>query len=122
MGPVLLTLKSTEVLHTYPQPRGTRAFKGHGGVKRCSGPPAVLGFFDGPEDQKWLMVVNRNPFESAGLTITFTDDVKSIGELDRTKKGSVVKQVELKNQKLTLPLEAGDGRLFRVNTGRRVSR
>ena len=116
MGPVLLSLTSTEVFHTDPCPRRTRKFKAHGGLAACSGGPAVLGFFDGPKDQKWLMVVNRKFFESAEMTITFSDDVKSIGELDRTKKGGVVKQVELKNRKFKLPLGAGDGRLFRVNT------
>ncbi len=60
------------------------------------------------------MVVNRKFFESAEMTITFSDDVKSIGELDRTKKGGVVKQVELKNREFKFPLGAGDGRLFRI--------
>ncbi len=116
IGPVLLKLKSTEVFHTGPRPRGTKAFKGYGGLTKCSGAPVVLGFFNDPKGHTWLMVVNRNPFKDAELTLTFSDDVKSIEEADRTKNGDTVKQVELKGRELKLPLTAGDGRLYRINT------
>jgi len=116
IGPVLLKLKSTEVLHTVPRPRGTRAFKGYGGLIKCSGAPAVLGFFKDPKGHTWLMVVNRNPFKDVNLTLTFSDDVKSIEVADRSQKGGTIKQVELKGRELQLPLTAGDGCLLRVNT------
>lgn len=115
MGPVLLDLESTEVFHTAPQPKGTKAFAGYGGLDKCSG-EAVLGFVEDSEGQTWLMVVNRNPFGSAVLTLSFSDDVTSVGEFDRTQEGCIVNEVELVNQQLVLPLTAGDGRLFRIDT------
>ncbi|MEN8255919.1 MAG: hypothetical protein ABFR33_10680 [Verrucomicrobiota bacterium] len=115
MGPVLLELKSTAVFHTDPQPSGTQEFTGHGGLEKCSG-EAVLGFFEDSKGQTWLMVVNRDPFDSARVKLTFSDKVESVGELDRTKEGCTVNPVELEKQKLSLPLAAGDGRLFRIDT------
>ncbi|MEN8256218.1 MAG: hypothetical protein ABFR33_12195 [Verrucomicrobiota bacterium] len=114
MGPVLLDLKSTAVFHTDPQPSGTKPFAGHGGLEKCWG-EAVLGFFEDSEDQTWLMVVNRNPFDSARIKLKFADTVESVGELDRTREGRIVNPVELEKQRLNLPLAAGDGRLFRID-------
>jgi hypothetical protein len=114
MAPVLLDLESTDVFHTSPQPSGTKAFTGHGGLTACSGGPAVLGFFDDSEGQKWLMVVNRNPFAPVLLTLTFAAGIDSVGEVNKTTSGGIVNKVALVNQQLILPLSAGDGRLFRI--------
>jgi len=119
MGPVLLDLTSTEVLHTAPCPSGTREFKGHGGVAACTGGPAVLGFFENPKGEKWLMVVNRSPFKSADLTISFSDEVASVDEVDRTKRGGVTRPVVMKDRNVTLSMPIGDGRLFRINAADR---
>ena len=114
MAPVLLDLESTDVFHTAPQPSGTRAFNGHGGLTSCSGGPAVLGFFDDSEGQKWFMVLNRNPFAPVTLTLTFAADIDAAGEVNKTTAGGIVNEVELVNQQLILPMKAGDGRLFRI--------
>jgi len=117
MGPILLTLTSTEVFHTDPQPRATRRFEGCGGVAKCSGAPAVLGFFDGPEGQKYVMIVNRNPFGPAELSVRFSRDVRSVATVNRADQGGTFNEVELKDgRELGLSLAAGDGRLFTLKT------
>ena len=74
----------------------------------------MLGFFDDSEGQKWLMVLNRNPFAPVTLTLTFAADIDAAGEVNKTTAGGIVNELELVNQELILPLKAGDGRLFRI--------
>ena len=128
MGPVLLSLKSTAVYHTAPPPAAeksyplnpvadygsTKKFEGHGGLLSCSGPPALLGFFDGPNASKYFMIVNRNPAKAAEFTLTFSDEVTSLGEIDRSRNGGPIRPVETTDGKLKLKLTAGDGRLFQL--------
>jgi len=120
MGSVLGRLRSTAVFHTPPLPRGTKAFQGHGGLLTCSGAPAVLGFFDAPGGGKYLMVVNRNPARRAELTLTFAEGAfaeKPVGEVDRSKKGGILRPVKRTGREFRLALMEGDGRLFELKTG-----
>jgi len=73
-------------------------------------------FFDDSEGQKWLMVLNRNPFAPVTLTLTFMAGIDAVGEVSKTTAGGIVSEVELVNQQMILPLTAGDGRLFRIGT------
>lgn len=122
MGELLLSLISTEVFHTSPQPRGTTWFyydplyhdEGYGGLSSCLGAPALLGFFDGPDDRKFLMVVNRDPMKAARLTLTFSEEVAAVGEVDRFQQGGIVQPLDLTEGKLTLMLEDGGGRLLEL--------
>lgn len=111
MGKLLLSLKSTAVFHTGKLPRGTREFKGYGALAKCEGDGAVLGFFDGPKGKKYLMVVNRSPFEPAEVTLIFTGAAKEIVEVDRSKSGKVI-PVKLTSGNLSLKFSEGDGRLL----------
>ena len=114
MGELLLSLTSTAVRHTSPQPRGTTwLYEGHGGLKSCSGAPAVFGFFDGPDDRRFLMVVNRDPWKAAELTLTFDDGVTAL-EVDRSRPGGHVRPLDLVEGQLILP--DGDGRLIEIVT------
>ena len=92
----------------------TKKFEGHGGLLSCSGPPALLGFFDGPNASKYFMIVNRNPAKAAEFTLTFSDEVTSLGEIDRSRNGGPIRPVETTDGKLKLKLTAGDGRLFQL--------
>lgn len=116
MGPVLLKLRSKEVLHTDPQPRGTRPFEGYGGVAKCGGAPALLGFFDGPEGQRFVMIVNRDPFDPSEMRVRFSSDVKSVAAVNKAEQNGVFKEVELKGGELELSLVSGDGCLFKLET------
>jgi hypothetical protein len=118
MGPLLLRLRSTAVLHTSPAPRATREFRGHDELQLHSGAPALFGFFDGPVGRKFLMVVNRDPEGVASMALTFRNDLLAIGEIDRSSKDSTARPLILNGRDLSLSLAAGDGRLFELKTNR----
>ena len=115
LGPLLLQLTSTAIRHTSPQPAGTTwLYEGHGGLKSCLGAPALLGFFDGPEDGNYVMVVNRDPMKAAELTLTFDKDVAAVHEVDRSQPGAILRPLEMDEGKVTLNLSDGDGRLLKI--------
>ena len=114
MGRLLLSLTSTAVFHTSPQPRGTTwIHQGHGGLASCLGAPAVLGFFDGPDGRRFLMVVNRDPMKAAELTLTFAEGV-AVAEVDRSRADGATRPLELTDGELKMTLSDGDGRLLEL--------
>ena len=116
IGALLLSLRSTAVRHTSPQPRGTTwLYEGHGGIRECSG-EAVLGFFEGPKDSTYVLVVNRNPWRRSKVVLAFDDKIESVGEVDRSNPGGTVRAVNLDDGSLTLALSPGDGRLLRLRS------
>ena len=117
IGRLLLALTSTAVFHTSPQPRGTTwIHDGHGGLVSCLGAPAVLGFFDGPDDRRFLMVVNRDPMKAAELTLAFDEGV-TVAEVDRSRDDGAVRPMELVDGELRMSLADGDGRLLELIAG-----
>ena len=115
MGNLLLALTSTAVFHTSPQPQGTTwIYEGHGGLISCLGAPALLGFFDGPNGRKFLMVVNRDPMKAAELTLTFAADVAAVAEVDRSQPDGDVRPLDVVDGKLNMTLQDGDGRLLEL--------
>ncbi len=117
MGRLLLSLTSTAVFHTSPQPRGTTwIHDGHGGLVSCLGAPAVLGFFDGRDGRRFLMVVNRDPMKAAELTLTFAEGVR-VAEVDRSRGDGSVRPLDLTGGELKMTLADGDGRLLELIPG-----
>jgi hypothetical protein len=115
LGPLLLDLTSTAVFHTSPQPQGTTwIYEGYGGLLTCEGAPALFGFFDGPDERKFLMVVNRDPFKAADIALTFDDSVTAVSEIDRSQPGGHALPLERMDGELKFTLPDGDGKLLEL--------
>ena len=65
------------------------------------------------------MVVNLDPVSPVNMVLTFSDDMLSIGEVDRSTKDLTVTPIRPNSHDLPLSLAAGDGRLFelKIKTG-----
>jgi len=64
---------------------------------RCAGDPAVIGLFDDPDGELYVLVVNRNPVEAASVSL-------DPGLNDATPHK-------------WHPLSPGEGRLFKLREG-----
>ena len=102
------------VYHTAPLPYGTEAVPADAPVQIIGGGEFVLGLFGKGQVPNAFMVVNRNYRQASTAALKVTLRGTQWQELDRTT-GKWSKPVMLPaNHRLTVSLEPGDGRLFRV--------
>lgn len=74
LGPVYVTLKSINVFHHPTVPTGCSGISTSKLVKSVTGENLLIGEFEGPGGQPYVMVVNKDIHRSALLDITFKDE------------------------------------------------
>ncbi len=114
LAPVLKNLESVAVYHTAPLPRGTRPMPADFCIKSAEGCPAVLGYFrDAKGSDKYLMLTSRD-FEKGGdLVLNMVPRIAGLVEISKAT-GRELPMTRPENGALTVQLNPGDGRLFRI--------
>jgi hypothetical protein len=118
LGPTLLTLNSTGVFHTGTLPQGTKPLPDGTEIKSVAGEELVIGFFDGPNKSKWVMLTNRDVHKVRDASVTFNASITDIREVDKIT-GKLRNTDASRQDNLTvfiLKLKPGEGRLFRLIT------
>jgi hypothetical protein len=111
LGPEMMKLTNTAVYQTAPQPVGGAAVAADSPVK-VSGGEFVLGLFGKPGKTTAFMVVNRDYRKAATAQVTLSGEM-TVQEFDR-RTGKWVAYPSAKSRDVAIPLEPGDGRLFRL--------
>ncbi len=73
IGKVYLTLKSVNVFHHPNVPRGCSTIKTSKWLARLSGDDLLVGEFEGPDGQPFVMVVNKSLHNSTHFDVTFKE-------------------------------------------------
>jgi hypothetical protein len=114
LGPTLLQVTSTGVYHTDPVPPGGRRLAKAAPVKKAEGGPLTIGCFVDRNAQEYVMVVNRSFNATCTAKLTLSDKVLAAAEISR-ETGKPVPPVSVAGKTLDVPLEPGDGRLYRLD-------
>ena len=114
LAPVLKKLESLAVYHTSPLPKGTKSIPKNFCIKSAWGNPAVIGYFLDPVKKcNYLMLTSRDFENSGDLKLDFTSQVKGLVEISKAG-GEELPAIRPENGMLTVQLNPGDGRLFRI--------
>jgi hypothetical protein len=73
LGKIYLTLKSINVFHFPKAPKGCSGLKTSRWLKDLKGADLLVGEFEGPNGQPFVMVVNKNLHRSTAYHIAFKD-------------------------------------------------
>ncbi len=73
IGKVYLTLKSVNVFHHPNVPRGCSDFTTSKWLAKLSGDDLLVGEFEGPDGQPFVMVVNKSLHDSTHFDVTFKE-------------------------------------------------
>jgi len=73
IGKVYLTLKSVNVFHHPKVPRGCSGFKTSRWLARVEGADLLVGEFEGPKGQPFVMVVNKDLHDSTNFHVAFKE-------------------------------------------------
>jgi hypothetical protein len=114
LGPTLLGLTSTGVYHTGPLPPGCRRLGSDALLSLPAELPLVAGFFRDAEGRDYVMVVNRDHDHPVEFAMALKPHVVAVTEVPARGGGEVPLQVQ--DGRVSLRLEAGEGRLFRLAT------
>ncbi len=114
LSPVLLALNSQGVYHSKPLPIGGEAISQKSPIQFISQGKFVLGLFSNGKVNNTFMLTNRNYRRKQQADIKIEMPGSKVQELDRkTGKWKQLSSIN-SNRKITLDIDAGDGRLFRV--------
>jgi hypothetical protein len=114
IGRTLLTLTSTGTYHTGQIPRGATRLPLDAPLQLPADKSLVVGFFEGFGKTQYAMIVNADPHRAVDFSIAVHPEVKPL--LSFSPKDGTPSLVTLQGGKATYHLEAGDGRLFRLET------
>jgi hypothetical protein len=115
LGPTLVKLTSTGVYNTDPLPIGTIPLLPEAPVKKIEGGVMVVGCFTDAAGKVYILPVNRNMRDAATFTLTLDDKTVSTSEVSQ-ETGELLAAEPLKDKSLEVKLEAGEGRLFLLNS------
>ncbi len=111
LGPMLMQMESTDVYHSEPLPLGTKEVRWDSPVKVENEGKFVLGLFRNARSTAF-MIVNRNYKDPTQAILKIK--ARKVQEFDRqTGRWAKADRVP-KNGALTISLEPGDGRFFRM--------
>jgi hypothetical protein len=114
LSPTLLVLNSQGTYHSKPLPVGGEAIPQKSPIQVLSQGEFVLGLFGNGKITDTFMITNRNFRRKQKVEIKVEIAGSKLHELDRkTGKWKQISSINT-NRKLTLDVDAGDGRLFRV--------
>lgn len=117
IGPEMMKLRSAAVYHTTPIPAGGVEIPEDSPVK-ITGGSFVLGLFEGKGPKvDSFMIVNRDYNRISVASLTLADSIKSLEEFNRVT-GKWEAFTELSNHSVSVILQPGNGRLFRMIQGR----
>jgi len=74
----------------------------------------VVGLFENPGNIQYALIANADPNHAVDFAITLHPEVKSLSVI--SPADGAASPVELKGNQTAYRLEAGDGRLFRLET------
>ena len=112
LSPALMQLDSLGAYHTPPLPLGAEAIPAHSPVQVAAEGQFVLGLF-GPGKPTAFMLVNRDYRQVAVARLRLAEGIRGVQEYDRRTR-SWRGYAAPAGQGLTVHLEPGDGRLFRL--------
>ena len=114
LGKTLLGLTSTGVYHTGEVPAGGARLGTDAIVRLPDDMPLLIGFFKDAEGGDFAMIVNRDYQEPMEFEATLLPHIVGVAEVSPADGSEAPASVE--GQKLSLRLEPGDGKLFRLQT------
>ena len=114
LGPTLMQLESTGVYCTAPLPPGTQGLAADGPIRQADGGPLLIGGFKDGKQEPYVLVVNRSFKDRLVARLTVAPEAVSASELSQ-ESGKLLEAVLLPKKVLEVPLEAGEGKLFRLN-------
>jgi hypothetical protein len=114
LGPTLVKLTSTGVYHS-DQPVGAIPLLPEAPVKKIDGGSMVVGCFADAAGKVYILPVNKHMNEARTFTLTLDDKTVSTAEVSQ-ETGELMAAVPLKDKVLEVKLEAGEGRLFLLNS------
>jgi hypothetical protein len=114
LGPTLVKLTSTGVYHSDP-PVGTVPLLPEAPVKKIDGGSMVVGCFKDAAGKVYILPVNKHMNEARTFTLTLDDKTVSTSEVSQ-ETGAPLAAAPLKDKVLEVKLEAGEGRLFLLNS------
>jgi len=112
LSPALMQLDSLGAYHTPPLPLGAEAIPAHSPVQVAAEGQFVLGLF-GPGKPTAFMLVNRDYRQGAVARLRLAKGIRGVQEYDRRTRAWRGYAAPA-GQGLTVHLEPGDGRLFRL--------
>ncbi len=115
LAPTLVKLTSTGVYNTDPLPIGTIPLLPEAPVKKAEGGAMVIGCFADAAGKVYILPVNRSMTETHTFTLTMLDKTASTSEVSQ-ETGELLPAAALKNSRLEVTLEAGEGKLFLLNS------
>jgi hypothetical protein len=115
IGKTLLGLESTGVYHTGQIPTGGTRLPQDAPLLLPPDKSLVVGHFEDTERTQFVLMANADPKQATGeFSMTLHPEVKRLFEI--SKMDGVGTPVELIGNQAVLDLEAGDGRLFRLES------
>jgi hypothetical protein len=114
IGPTLLSLRSTGTYHTGQIPHGATRLPLDAPLQLPDDKSLVAGFFEGPGKSQYVLIANADPNRAVDFSIAIHPEVKRL--LALSFKDGTAAAVALQGGKTAFRLEAGDGRLFRLET------
>jgi hypothetical protein len=114
IGKKLLTLTSTGAYHTGAIPPGGTRLPLDAPLQLPADKSLVVGLFEDPAKVPYALIANADPDHAVDFTITLHSEVKRllvISPIDGTAS-----PLELKGNQTAFHLDAGSGRLFRLET------
>ena len=115
IGPTLLSLTSTGTYHTGQIPHGATRLPLDAPLQLPDDKSLVAGFFEGPGKTQYVLIANADPNRAVDFSVAVHPEVKRF--LTFNPKDGTASPVALQGGKAACHLEAGDGRLFRLETG-----
>lgn len=113
LGPELMKLESTAVYQTKPLPIGSQAFPDNSPGMISQG-DFIMGIFKGKDTPNAFMVVNRDYTKKATAELTLNCGKGELLEFSRTNGKWEKLQIVEAGTKISVPLNPGDGKLFKI--------
>jgi len=117
LGPTLITLRSVAVFHAEPVPPGGEKTKDDSWY-RLAGEEVMVGEFEDDQEQKLLMLVNRDAGQPRAATVSWPQQIAGVRRMDKTSGtwDDLPLESAAGGQSVTVQLDPGDGQLLRVST------
>jgi hypothetical protein len=117
LGPTLLTLKSTGAYCTDPLPPGGVRLAADAPVTKAEGGSLLIGCFRDAKGRRFIFPVNRSFRSGVTARLTLDSRTLSVSEISQ-ETGKPMRARTLPGGVLDVPLDAGEGRLFKLNPRR----
>jgi hypothetical protein len=115
LAPTLLKLQGLGVAHTPPIPQGAAGLNDQFPVARAEGGPLVLGWLRDDRLRDYLFVVNRSFKQSETFSLLLRKKAGKVMEISQQTGQPIDAAFDVDAQRLTVPLQAGEGRLFCID-------